>query len=1668
MLRKLREKIRRRGKEERSDDTKEHVHAAHLSQKGKDRVVSEGGKSRPEEIDGDTYVDRSVDDTKRLNEESTKKDSRTQNFDQQDEVKCQEANLDGVDTKTPGDTKDEPGNVDLWQRAFDELNADLRGHLRENEAMSPENVIQEVIDRTKESFEAFQNGGLKFKKYDGKEVNVRDVAKKILNSATRCSEIIKGIAAFDPSNHASNAWAIVSLGLTMVKNSMDQREAAFKSSEFLADILARYVILDAHCRKKKLSSSDGLDNAIVQVYKAILEYTAEVKKRWDASLLNRIGNSIFPVSDTELSRLQSAVKDQDQEVSNWSQINNYIYQCAKGDEILANIEKVYQNTEIIKVKVNSDERHKILTWLSDIQYSHTQIDHQRVRTDNTGDWLLCSDEYREWKAVPGKLLWLYGPAGCGKSILCSTIIGDIEKDYSSDLFYWYFQFNRNETQNVKNMTRSIIRQLVPEELPKSLISLWEEHDRKNRDPDHDKFLTILNDVIGSHARDHLFLIFDALDECPDNEVYERNLLFQVLKGLIDDHGKKVHLLATSRYEENIRYHLDDSMKIDLEDRMNDDVEAFVRNALDYGKLSRWKKEKGVNDQILAKLLDTEEPRRFRWADLQIKRLEKCKKKDKITESLETIPKSLEETYRRILEEVPEDEQKDARSILTWLSFSLVPLELEAVAAVVGFSHPESVVETCTTYLVTVSPSSGTIKLAHFSVKEFLVVSDPIDWFQLTTIGGHIDIANHALDNLLRQTEALTKEPAHSLSLLKYAAHYWAGHFSELAESGTKFPDLEKKHLEAKIYRLFEERMIYLNWRRVALENFSLSFWYIDENGIEPPIYLACEMGMQVVVERLLSQGANPCATYYEFVGKRISACQIAAANGHLTIVKQLLGSIDVSVEIASDIARSIDLNTASHKAIDAILNILLGTEIEVFYDNPANGCILLNEDFAEAVAGNDTSGHQLLCLLLDKQVRLETPVTERVLEALLKNRRCGEEMMRMLCDGRWNDIQITENLMISISLYSGYNPSTATAILQNIGARVHLNQRIIRHFMMMASVEVVELLLQVSGDKIQVSEELLEATLDRPGIAVLTLLCKRVPDIAFSSPNVLQHIISSRNGLECMESLLMEFHQGYFLQNDIVQKVAKHAGDPSLLRMLLGKREAGLVVFDLSEATMMAAASNWYCPQQMMEMVLNNADSEISINEQILSSAAGNSLGRKSALEYLLELHKNLSITEEALVSAARAKEILCVDCKALEFLFEKFLDAPVSDHVFKATGERPEALLTCRLHRGGRHIKYCQMIGKLLEQDIVSLQKLIELLDARLLEIDESLVDAVGIQNAQILAFHRRYAMEKLLELPINDMTVTEEVILKALDEVQVDDEALKMLIDRLGSTVPVTEKVLEVAFLNDQSRLLDLLLKGESSWNLQRVWVAIWQNNGCEFKRIARAARALLKYGEFDISQTLLEFLPLQDAHGFDHKDCDELSNLFGEQSLSTPATKILSEIQFGYSDPRNILRFINQLGSGVPMTEKAWNALWRNDKCSFKQKTMLSNFLLQCGSFDISPILLEFLPPRYKDGGLGQKYCDGLHRELDELTSLCSGRDISVPATGILSEILFDNGSAQNIREFIEHKPTIQLTDGLIERAEKNKRLNKAFKAFLYSKRAADPNIKAAETKEEAEEG
>lgn len=68
-------------------------------------------------------------------------------------------------------------------------------------------TLDEVIQTVKAQYQIRMS-----KREDSK---LRDAANKILTATLSCKDIISAIVALDPTGHASSAWTVVSLGLTV-------------------------------------------------------------------------------------------------------------------------------------------------------------------------------------------------------------------------------------------------------------------------------------------------------------------------------------------------------------------------------------------------------------------------------------------------------------------------------------------------------------------------------------------------------------------------------------------------------------------------------------------------------------------------------------------------------------------------------------------------------------------------------------------------------------------------------------------------------------------------------------------------------------------------------------------------------------------------------------------------------------------------------------------------------------------------------------------------------------------------------------------------------------------------------------------------------------------------------------------------------------------------------------------------------------------------------------------------------------------------------------------------------------------------------------------------------------------------------------------------------------
>jgi ankyrin repeat protein len=124
--------------------------------------------------------------------------------------------------------------------------------------------------------------------------------------------------------------------------------------------------------------------------------------------------------------------------------------------------------------------------------------------------------------------------------------------------------------------------------------------------------------------------------------------------------------------------------------------------------------------------------RFRWAKCSLDQLARLRNTKAIKEALQALPAGLSEVYERILDNISAEDQQLARRVFNWLACSPRPMRItelvEAIAVERGsvrldpetkLNGTEDLLEICQS-LVTVDQDVGTVVLAHFSVKEFLI------------------------------------------------------------------------------------------------------------------------------------------------------------------------------------------------------------------------------------------------------------------------------------------------------------------------------------------------------------------------------------------------------------------------------------------------------------------------------------------------------------------------------------------------------------------------------------------------------------------------------------------------------------------------------------------------------------------------------------------------------------------------------------------------------------------------------------------------------------------------------------------------------------------------------------------------------------------------------------
>ncbi|KAK6427225.1 hypothetical protein LTR81_000570 [Elasticomyces elasticus] len=583
--------------------------------------------------------------------------------------------------------------------------------------------------------------------------------------------------------------------------------------------------------------------------------------------------------------------------------------------------------KVAKATEREDSLTKTMRWLAppDPWVNHALA--RKYYEAETGVWMLQSSQYLKWKTGPSAHLWLYGSAGCGKTILCSTIVDDVrlhcETTRNAGLAIFYFSFSDSQKQTTDSLLRSLVAQLGHREPATSmLLQAYNKPDRSL--PRTDELEKIV--LTALTAYDEVFLVFDALDECPETDEIRQNVLEQLER--LSKRSTNCKMLVTSREVRDIR----ESMgRLGAEPTsivpgfVDGDIRKHIARQLSCDpRLHRLDSSmKALIESHLSQSADG----MFRWVYCQLQELKKLKstRPSHIRSVLRALPRTLDETYERMLTELDSGIRGEALVLLQWLAYARSPPTqgqlLEAsiidptgdgsvdindrggledslsilcglvtvVKATDDHDEDDSNNADCISTNLQSSDArgipwrkSGTIvKLAHFSVKEFLesdrILRSDAKGFHLKSTRSHGFLAQSCLCYIMHYSNSsgktLTTRDIETFPLIGYAARSWYHHstMQEVEDSSRECSLLASENTK-------------LDWLKVHQPDQRSAALFRPAREIGSSVYYGSLLGLRKAVQRLIGSGAS-IHTEGGYYG---NALQAASSRGHQAVARLLL------------------------------------------------------------------------------------------------------------------------------------------------------------------------------------------------------------------------------------------------------------------------------------------------------------------------------------------------------------------------------------------------------------------------------------------------------------------------------------------------------------------------------------------------------------------------------------------------------------------------------------------------------------------------------------------------------------------------------------------------------------------------------------------------------------
>ena len=580
---------------------------------------------------------------------------------------------------------------------------------------------------------------------------------------------------------------------------------------------------------------------------------------------------------------------------------------------------------------------RLLVWLNAVFTDEEWETALNSRTPGTCHWIVQRPHFQDWAssatvADAMKILWIHGPPGFGKTVLCASIIQHLKDENPGGVAYFFCVSDDEAKRQPLAIVRSWVAQMVRQNQEALAAAQEAYHGKEGRLATTSDVWQLFKNIC--QRIPNCFFVVDGFDECVKTDrsmkVSSINDGVSFLQGLTGISRETPScILLVSREDADVRSQFrrlaESSPNIFFEYEISisdtqDDIKSFSTSTVD----ENLPKKPSVLREAISAELSQRCRGMFLWIRLHGNRLNPGKNAKQLRDMVSEMPAGIEKTYERDLKCILNlgDERDRAVAILRWTLFALRPLTVreltEALAVDVNGdcgSYPrddlpdsweeeevnDQIIRLCGSLIELRGreeqylPQDQTVHFVHFSVREYISRATAINIPAL----GAICLSRTAAENdLLSQiclqymsyndlieenppTEEVIQRKLDEYRFLKYAAEFWYIHAPKNEEWSEKLIGLTNRLFEPNGCR-------WILWSRIleeklAVERDTVSVLAQPENI--SPLYYASRLGFMRPLRHLQKQGLNCNATGWGYD----SALHAAARYGHLDVVKFLVG-----------------------------------------------------------------------------------------------------------------------------------------------------------------------------------------------------------------------------------------------------------------------------------------------------------------------------------------------------------------------------------------------------------------------------------------------------------------------------------------------------------------------------------------------------------------------------------------------------------------------------------------------------------------------------------------------------------------------------------------------------------------------------------------------------------